>query len=172
MARLILIPTRVVKHGELHRLLTAAWVHGDTGHLLMNMLSLYFFAGYVERSLGTVPFLVLYVACAVLGFVPTVLRHRSDLRYRSLGASGAVAGVIFSAILINPSIRMYLMFIPIPVPGWLFAVAYLAYSVYSSKRGQDGINHDAHFAGAVAGAGLTFLFSPELVTAGIRDLLS
>lgn len=171
MDRLILIPVRVAKKGEFYRLLTAGWIHGDTGHLIFNMLSLYFFAGFVEQALGTVLFLLLYFSAVVVGFVPTVLRHRTRSNYRSLGASGAVAAVIFSAILINPGLSMYLMFIPIPIPGWLFGIVYLAYSAWSAHKGAGSINHDAHFAGAVYGAVFTFALAPELVQSGVRALL-
>ncbi len=172
LERLLLIPPRVIRQREYHRLLTAGWVHGDGGHLLFNMLSLYFFAGSVERAIGTPQFLFLYVSAVVVGFVPTVLRHRSDRKYRSLGASGAVSAIIFCAIMLNPGLRMYLMFIPIPVPGWLFALAYLAYSAHSAKRGRGNINHDAHFAGAVYGVVMTLVLAPSTVSAGWRQLLS
>ncbi len=172
MDRLILSPTRVVRQREYHRLLTAGWIHGDSGHLLFNMLSLYFFAGGVERALGPGRFLLLYVSAVVVGFIPTVLKHRSNSRYRSLGASGAVAAVIFCAIVINPSLSMFLMFIPIPIPGWVFAIAYLLYSAHRSRKGGDNINHDAHFAGAVYGVVLTLLLAPEQVALGWRHLLS
>jgi len=171
MDRLILVPHRVARGREYYRLLTAGWVHGDTAHLLFNMLSLYFFAGSVERSLGTPQFLLLYLSAVVVGFVPTALRHRGSSNYRSLGASGAVSAVIFSAIVINPELRMYLMFVPIPVPGWLFALAYLAYSAYSSRRGGDNINHDAHFTGALYGVALTVALAPDLAERGLRALL-
>jgi membrane associated rhomboid family serine protease len=168
---LILVPSRVARGRELYRLLTAGWVHGDAAHLIFNMLSLYFFAGSVERALGTTQFLLLYFSAVVVGFVPTVVRHRGRSYYRSLGASGAVSAVIFSAIVINPELRMYLMFIPIAVPGWLFAIAYLAYSAYSSHRDGDNINHDAHFAGALYGVALTAGLAPRLAESGLRALL-
>lgn len=172
MERCILIPRRVTKHQELHRLLTAGWVHGDGAHLLFNMLSLYFFAGAAESALGPLAFLGLYVSAVVVGFIPTVVRHRNDSNYRSLGASGAVSAVIFSAIIMNPSLSMYLLFIPIPIPGWLFAIAYLAYSAYSSRRRRDNINHDAHFTGAVYGVAVTLLMAPERVQLGWQRLFA
>ncbi len=171
MQRLILSPLRVTKNGEYYRMLTAGWVHGDGAHLLFNMLSLYFFAGTVERLLGTAQFLLLYVSAVVVGFVPTVLSHKNQADYRSLGASGAVSAVIFSAIAMNPGLTMYLMFIPIPIPGWLFGVAYLAYSAYSSRHRHDNINHDAHFTGAIYGVVATFVLAPRLVSLGFRALL-
>lgn len=171
MERLILIPVRVDKRREYYRLLSAGWVHGDGAHLIFNMVSLYFFAGSVEYLLGPVRFALLYFSAVVVGFIPTVLRHRDRGNYRSLGASGAVAAVIFSAILTDPGLSMYLLFIPIPIPGWLFAVAYLGYSAYSSRRSSDNINHDAHFAGALYGALLTLVLAPGLVRDGVRALL-
>jgi membrane associated rhomboid family serine protease len=114
--------------------------------------------------------LLFYVSSVIVGFVPTVVRHRAHREYRSLGASGAVAAVILSAIMMDPGLRMYLMFVPIPVPGWLFAVVYLAYSAYSSRRSNDNINHDAHFAGAVYGAVLAVVLAPSLVENGFRSL--
>jgi membrane associated rhomboid family serine protease len=171
MERLILIPPRVAKKGEYYRLLTAGWVHGDGGHLFFNMLSLYFFAGFVEHALGVLQFVLLYFSAVVVGFIPTVVRYRDRSNYRSLGASGAVSAVIFSAILINPGLSMYLLFIPIPIPGWAFAIAYLAYSAYASRRSVGNINHDAHFAGAIYGVVLTLVLAPRLVASGVRALL-
>lgn len=172
MERCILIPSRVAKHREYHRLLTAGWVHGDGAHLLFNMLSLYFFAGVAEHALGPLAFIALYVSAVVVGFIPTVVRHRNESKYRSLGASGAVSAIIFSAILVNPGISMYLMFVPIPIPGWLFAIAYLAYSAYSSRRGRGNINHDAHFTGACYGIVMTALLVPERVQLGLQQFFA
>lgn len=172
MDRMILVPSRVAQGREFYRLLTAGWVHGDAAHLIFNMLSLYFFASAVERALGTLAFLFLYFSSVVIGFVPTVVRHRNRPAYRSLGASGAVSAVIFSAIAIHPGLSMYLMFVPVAVPGWLFALGYLAYSAFSSHRGGDNINHDAHFSGALYGLALTVALAPGLVESGVRALLS
>ncbi|MCC6558315.1 MAG: rhomboid family intramembrane serine protease [Polyangiaceae bacterium] len=168
---MILVPYRVREGFQIHRLLTAGWLHSDATHLLFNMLSLYFFAGEVERALGANRFLILYFAAVVLGFIPTTLRHMRNPRYASLGASGAVAAVMFSAILLYPKLKLYLMFIPIPVPGLVFALAYLAYSAWNSHRARDGVNHDAHFAGAVVGAALTYLFEPAQVERTVRSFV-
>ena len=160
---LMLVPFKVRESFEVHRLLTAGWVHGDISHLLFNMLALYLFANQSIDVLGVARFLVVYVAAVVLAFVPTTLRYMRDPRYASLGASGGIAGVMFSAILLHPSMKVAFMFIPVPVPGWIFAIGYLAYSMWNARRGRDHVNHDAHFFGAVVGAGLTFAFEPERV---------
>jgi membrane associated rhomboid family serine protease len=160
---LILNPYRVRERWEVHRLLTAGWLHADGTHLIFNMLTLYFFADDVLRVIGPARFLVLYVSTVVVAFIPTTLRHMRRPDYNSLGASGAVAAVIFSAVLLYPGLKMQLMFIPIPLPGVVFAVGYLAYSVWHSYSAGDNVNHDAHFSGAIYGSVLTYLFEPAKV---------
>lgn len=159
---LILSPVRV-KQGQIHRLVTAGWIHSDVGHLFFNMFSLYMFANQVSRALGTPRFLLLYLTAVVVAFVPTTLRHMNNPQYFSLGASGGVTAVMFSAILLHPGLRLALLFLPIPVPGFVYALGYLAYSAYSAYRAKDGVNHSAHFAGAIYGSALTFVFEPQRV---------
>lgn len=166
---LILNPWRVRHDGHVHRLLTAGWLHGDFPHLAFNMITLYFFANDVLRVLGPVRFLALYLTAVVMGFVPSTLRYMNKKEYNSIGASGAVAAVMFSAILLVPGIKLYLMFLPIPVPGIVFALAYLAYSAWHSRSASDGVNHDAHFFGAVYGAMFTFAFEPARVERTIKS---
>jgi membrane associated rhomboid family serine protease len=166
---LILHPYRVRHDGHVHRLLTAGWLHGDFAHLAFNMITLYFFAGDVLRVLGPVRFLALYLSAVVMGFVPTTLRYMNKQEYSSLGASGAVAAVIFSAILLVPNLKMFLMFLPIPVPGIVFALAYLVYSFWHSRTASDGVNHDAHFFGALYGAMFTYAFEPARVERTIKS---
>ncbi len=104
-----------------------------------------------------------------MAFVPTTLRHMRNPKYNSLGASGAVAAVIFSAILLNPTMKLQLLFVPIPVPAAVFAVGYLAYSAWQAYRATDNKNHEAHFAGAVYGAMLTYAFEPDKVVKALRS---
>jgi membrane associated rhomboid family serine protease len=167
---LMLNPYLVRHRGHVHRLLTAGWVHGSVTHLAFNMVSLYFFGDEVLKVLGPAIFLALYVSAAVLAFVPTTLRHMGDPRYNSLGASGAAAAVMFSAILLNPKLKIYVLLIPIPVPAVIFAVGYLIYSAWAARGEKDGINHDAHFAGAIYGVIFTYVFEPARVERAIKSL--
>jgi membrane associated rhomboid family serine protease len=160
---MILNPYTVRKGFQVHRLLTAGWIHADAGHLLFNMITLYFFAAPVERTLSPIMFLVLYISGCIASFVPTTLRHMKNPQYNSLGASGAVAAVMFSAILLQPGLKVSLVFVPIGIPGIFYALGYLAYSAYSSYRAQDGVNHGAHLSGALYGSLFTFALQPTRV---------
>jgi membrane associated rhomboid family serine protease len=160
---LIFNPYLVVERFQVHRMLTAGWLHADVTHLLFNMITLYFFSDYIVRGLGATQYLILYFSSIIVAHVPTLIRRRKNPNYNSLGASGAVAAIMFSAIMLYPGIKLGLIFLPIPIPGLLYALGYLAYSVVQSIRGRDGVNHDAHFAGAVYGALLTYAFEPDRV---------
>jgi membrane associated rhomboid family serine protease len=167
---LTLTPYKVRGKGQVYRLLTAGWIHGDISHLVVNMFGLYFFTEHVVRVLDVTRFLFLYISAVVVAFIPTTLRHMRDPDYHSVGASGAVAAVMFSAVLLNPKLKLALLFLPIPVPGLVFAVAYLAYSIWQSYDAKDGINHDAHLAGAIYGAAVTYLFEPARVERALKSL--
>jgi membrane associated rhomboid family serine protease len=164
---LILSPTRV-RRGEVYRLLTAGWLHGDLMHLLMNMYVLSLFADRVLAVFGEALFLALYVSAVVMAYVPTTIRFRNEPKYSSLGASGAVAAVMLSAVLLDPTISLRFMFFPVRVPGVVFAILYMLYSVWHSAGSDDNINHDAHFSGALYGALATIVWAPDSVLRTIR----
>jgi len=167
---LILNPYRVRYRGEVYRLLTAGWVHADVSHLVLNMIMLFYFTEQTIRLLGATRFLVLYISAVVVAFIPTTLRYARDPRYNSLGASGAVAAVMIAAILLHPKLKLTLFFLPTPIPGAAFAVGYVVYSLWHSLTAGDGINHDAHFSGAMYGALLTYVFEPARVERAIHTL--
>src|SRR5262249_11057284 len=122
-------------------------------------------------TLGSGGFLGLYVGAVVAAFVPTTLRHMRDPQYASLGASGAVAAVMFSSILLRPGIDLYVSFVPIPLPAPVYAVVYLAYSAWSSYHPRDGVNHDAHFSGAIFGSVVTYTLEPTRVEHTLKQLV-
>ncbi|MFO0555914.1 MAG: rhomboid family intramembrane serine protease [Polyangiaceae bacterium] len=164
---LLLRPYFVKKKLHVHRLLTAGWVHVDGMHLAFNMVTLWFFAKDVLSVLGTAKFLALYVSAVVVAFIPTTIRHADEKNYSSVGASGAIAAVIFSAILLHPGMKLGLLFLPILVPGPIYGLAYLAYSVYQAWGERDGVNHTAHFAGAIYGVLFTYALEPARVRYGL-----
>jgi membrane associated rhomboid family serine protease len=159
----MLRPYFVFRENRWHQMLTSAFLHADVGHLALNMLTLFFFGPHLEQTIGRVHFLVLYLSAAVFANVPTLFRQRNKINYASLGASGAVEGVLFSFILFYPLEKIYLFFIPIGIPAWLFGFLFLGYSVWESGRGGGRINHDAHIGGAFWGLLYTLVFVPHAV---------
>jgi len=159
---LILSPYQV-RRGEVYRLFTGGWIHADMMHLAMNMFVLYMFANRVVAKFGPILFAGLYVSAVVVAHVPTTLRYWNRPGYGSLGASGAVAAVMFSAILLYPQMRIGLLFLPFAVPGFVFGALYMVYSVWQSYSASDNVNHDAHFTGALYGALVTWAIAPTQV---------
>jgi membrane associated rhomboid family serine protease len=164
---LVMNPYRV-RHGQVWRLLTAGFIHADVVHLALNMFVLYVFADLVRSKLGDGLFVALYLSAVVVAYLPTTVRYWNNPRYSSLGASGAVAAVMLSAILLYPGLKLRILFLPFPVPGVIFGALYILYSVWRSWGSDDNVNHDAHFAGAVYGALVTFLYSPNEVVHSLR----
>ena len=153
-----------IRAGEQFRLISSGLLHADFGHLIFNMFTLYMFAPVVVNYFGDFSFLLIYVISLVFGSLLTLVMHKNDYNYRAIGASGAVIGILYSAILIDPSMNLYLFFIPIPIPAYLFGIGYLLYSIYGMKAKNDNIGHTAHFGGAIGGFGITIAKAPFLIT--------
>jgi len=151
-----------IRSGEHIRMFSSAFLHGDFSHLLFNMLTLYFFAGVVIMQIGVAKFLILYIVSLLAGNLLSFFFHKDNPHYSAIGASGAVMGVLYSAILFYPDMSLFLFFIPIPIPAWLFGMAYLLYSIYGMKKQLGNIGHDAHIGGAIGGYVLTLAFAPIL----------
>lgn len=161
--RMILNPYQVAKGKETFTLLTSGFIHKDWVHLVFNMMTYYFFAFNLEATIGHWQFALLYVASLVLSDLPTVYKNRENFWYRSLGASGAISAVVFSSIMFDPMAHMGILLIPVQIPAIIFGGLYLVYCVYASRRASDGINHDAHFYGALCGIVFTIILVPASV---------
>lgn len=164
MNDLILWPPAIQRHREYHRLVTYGLVHADFGHLLFNMLTLFFFGRLMEQfysaRLGTLGFVLFYIGGLVVSILPTYLKNRGNPNYRSLGASGAVSAVLFSFILLQPWAQIIVLVVP--MPAIIYAVLYTGYSIYMDRSGQDNINHSAHLWGAAYGVAFTLLVEPRV----------
>ena len=154
-----------IKKGEKIRYISSAFLHVDTTHLIVNMFTLYFFIDSVIYRVGSISFLIIYFASLVFGNWITYRINQNKLNYNAVGASGAVMGVVYSAILLNPD--MTLIFFIIPMPGYLFGLGYLFYSIYSMNSVNDNIGHEAHLGGAIAGFFTTILISPMVLLTNI-----
>jgi membrane associated rhomboid family serine protease len=162
---------------EYFRWITAGFLHGDMMHLLFNMLTLYFFGGMVEQwftilfpGVGQLVYLFFYLVAIVAASLATYYRYRESPGFASIGASGAVSAVLFASILIQPTNSLYLMFIPIPIPGIVFGIFYIWYSSRASTRGGDGIDHVAHLYGALFGVLFLAVLKPVLVLSFIDQI--
>lgn len=173
---LMMNPQAIVSGGQYHRLITSGFIHRDHMHLILNMFSFYFFGRQLEYifneifgSLGSVHFLAIYLLGIVISDIPTVMKHRNNEHYNSLGASGAVSAVVFACILFLPlqKICLYGVFC---FPGIVLGLAYLGYSFYSSKKSKDGINHDAHLYGALFGMVYCLVFYPHSLTLFLQQM--
>lgn len=164
--KLSLKPYRVVHAREWYRVISHGFVHADWVHLFVNMFTFWSFGQYIESAFqylgfGQWSFLVLYFGAMIVASVSDLIRFRNAAWYTSIGASGAVSAVLFTAILLNPWDKI-LLFAVIPIPGILFGVLYLAYCQYMARQGGDNINHNAHFYGAVFGLVFPILLEPQL----------
>ena len=158
MDDLIFYPPAITQQKQWYRFITCGFIHADIMHLLFNMYSFYLFSTAVEDAFnqifgnkGTTLYIVLYFTALVVCLLPTYFNNKDNYYYRSLGASGAVSAVIFAYIFLQPTTPIGLMFIPIHAPAFIFGILYLGVTYYLARRGNSGINHSAHFWGAVYG---------------------
>lgn len=169
LERWIMTPHLVHKRNEWYRFVSSGFLHADLGHLVFNMIAFYSFAqvvqvifgAYFGEVLGAGLFLLLYITGIIVSDIPSYLKHRNDFDYRSLGASGGVASVMFAAILFNPLGSIRIMFLPIDIPSFIFGILYLIYSYFQGRRMGDNINHDAHLYGALYGILFTLVAIPK-----------
>ncbi|WP_299129243.1 rhomboid family intramembrane serine protease [uncultured Winogradskyella sp.] len=148
--------------GEQVRMFSSGFLHVDTTHLLFNMFTLYFFANTVVNQLRPLNFIVIYIASLIFGNLLSLYFHKHEYWYNAVGASGAVTGVLYSAIILDPEMSLIMFFIPVPIPGYIFGIGYLLYSIYGIKKRIGNIGHDAHFGGAVGGYFVTLILMPSL----------
>lgn len=171
-------PYMIRHRNEWWRIFTGAFLHGDYMHLLFNMLTLYFFGPPVERQIfgnifdDAAPYyyIGLYVGGIIFSHLYSLEKHKNDIWYSAVGASGAVSAVLFSVILFAPWIQLYVFFIP--MPAIVFAILYLGYSIYMGRRGGDNIGHAAHVSGAVFGVIYTLIIYPKAGSLFIDQILS
>lgn len=161
--RFMLHPYSVSRKHNVFTLITSGFIHADWMHLIFNMITFFSFGFALEGIIGSLNFGILYFVSLIASDLPTVFRHKNDMWYNSLGASGAISAVLFGYILFAPFSSLYIMPIPFPIWSIVFGPLYLVYCVYASKQSRDNINHDAHFFGALSGIILTILLVPGVI---------
>ncbi len=167
-----------VKHSNhWYRFFTYGFLHAGYFHLFINMLVFYSFGGVVETYFKvyfpgkeTLYYILLYVGGLLLSIIPAFGKHKNDVFYNAVGASGAVSAVIFSSIILYPTGKIFLFLFPVPIPAPVFGILYLIYEAYMSKRGKDNIGHDAHLWGAVFGVVFTLALKPGLALIFLQQI--
>jgi membrane associated rhomboid family serine protease len=175
ISKMIFYPKEMNARNEWWRFITHGFIHADFQHLIFNMLTLFFFGPFVETTFAVLfdsplVYPIFYLAALVFSSVPSYFKHKDNYYYRALGASGAIAAVLFTTILFNPwqILNVYLI---IPIPAILFAVGYVAYSSYMSKKGNDGIGHEAHLWGAIFGLVCPIVLKPGVFPYFLNQLM-
>ncbi len=156
--KLTFSPYSYIHHKKWWLSLTHGFVHADYLHLSFNMYVLYVFGENVEfffnnnSEIGFLFFISLYLGGLIFATLPSLIKHKDNPHYLSLGASGAVSALVFTFIIIDPLAKMGLIILPgIWIPGFIFGALYLFAENYMSKKGSSNIAHDAHIAGAIFG---------------------
>jgi membrane associated rhomboid family serine protease len=159
-----------VNRGQYYRFLTSGFVHADWQHLIFNMLTFWSFGQAMEPVLnqiaGRFGFIIFYITAIIVSDIPSYFKNRNNNYYASLGASGGVSAVMFGFILFAP----WQWFTFPPVPAIIFAVIYVIYSSYMSRKGNTGINHDAHIWGGLYGIAFILIAEPKVLNLFIENL--
>ena len=149
-----------VQKGDYVRLISSGFLHANWEHLIFNMISLFFFYEVVTDSMGELLFVFIYFGSMLLGNIFSLQIYKRQSYYSAIGASGAVSGIIFTAIALYPkAIKVNFL------PGWLFGALYFGYSVFMMFNPQKGDNlgHTAHIGGALFGLAVVALYAPTIV---------
>lgn len=159
---LLLDVSDIRRRGQVWRMITAGFLHGDYFHLLLNMWTLYVFGPSLEVGVGADRYLILYFGSLLGGSALSVLENWRKPNYRALGASGAISGLTVCFSVFQPMV----MFLIPPVPAIIYTVGFIAFSAYAASRfGDSGIGHTGHLGGALAGLAITCLLFPDAVRA-------
>ncbi|MBC7905013.1 MAG: rhomboid family intramembrane serine protease [Gemmatimonadaceae bacterium] len=181
MDDLIFDPPAVYHDRQYYRFFTCGFIHADYAHLIFNMYSFYIFGEAVEQQFraafgeyGKWLFLLMYLSSLFFCLLPTYSKNKENYNYRSLGASGAVAAVVFAFIFLAPTMKLSLIFLPgLGIPGFVFGLLYLVISSYLDKRGGGNINHSAHIWGALYGLSFLIVFGSFLAKTNLlKDFIS
>lgn len=178
-ANALFVPAMIKNRNEHHRWVSSGFVHSDMMHLIFNMYALYIFGGSAEYAFSVIfgvtfgggAFLLFYIVAIAAANYMNYAKHQDNYGYAALGASGAVAAVMWPFIMLAP----WSWFIFPPLPAWALGIGYIAYSHYSNRNSRDNIDHSAHLWGAIFGlvayATLCALLEPQLLEYFFQELL-
>ncbi len=167
------------RNKEYFRLLTSGFIHADYMHLFFNMYAFYLFGGVVEAwfahifgAKAIMAFLGLFLGGVVVANLPDFVKYKNNVSFNSLGASGGVSAIVFCAVILQPLMKLTIFPIPLPMPAYIFALVYVAYSIYMEKRQMDNVNHMAHLWGGLFGVLFTVLAAPNTLNNFVSEIAS
>ncbi len=172
---LLLHPVTFWRKKRYYQILTSGFVHADTIHLLFNMYVLWMFWSIVETAFGMIfgniwVYPLLFLSGVIVANIPWIFSHKNNPHYSTLGASGGVSSIVFASIILLPTAKMGIIFLPIMIPGYIFWILYLLYCIYQDHRGGSNINHMAHFVGAIWGIIFLLIFWSETIPNFVSQL--
>ncbi len=168
--KFVLHPYSLIRNKSWYQIITSGFIHADGIHLGFNMLTFYFFAFRLESIVGSFAFFAIYIVSMIVADLPTIYKNKDNYDYSSVGASGAIAGILFSFIIFSPQTKLSLMLLPIGIPSPIFAILYLVYCHFADRHGRDNINHSAHLYGALAGFLITIFIFPDAFMGFLKQL--
>jgi membrane associated rhomboid family serine protease len=156
-------PYQIVHDKTYYQMITSAFLHANFAHLFFNMFALFTFGVTLEsffnelygEYIGSLYFVLIYFISLLCGSLFTVLLNYKNPHYVAVGASGAVSGIVFSYIIFSPTSEIYVLFIP--MPAFVFAILWIAFSIYGMKTKLGNIGHEAHLGGAIGGVIATLI---------------
>ncbi|MFT3945951.1 MAG: rhomboid family intramembrane serine protease [Agriterribacter sp.] len=162
---------KVTLYKQYDRIVTSGFLHVNRMHLIFNMLSLFLFSGSLAAILNPFSYLLVYFGSLICGNLFALLIHKKDGDYSSVGASGAISGLIFAAIALAPGFSIGLFFMPIGIPGWIFGLAFVLYSIYGIRSRKTNVGHEAHLGSAIAGMLIGILLDPSVLLTNLFPIL-
>ncbi len=157
---------KVLVYKQYIRLISSGFFHVSWLHLIINMFVLFSFGTGLETTFGILPYLVIYFTSLLGGNLLAVLIHKHNSSYTSVGASGAISGLVFATIALLPQMRIFFL------PGWVFGLAYVIYTIYAIRSRRTDVGHAAHFGGALIGMSFAVLMYPSVLTTNWPAILA
>lgn len=171
---LLLVPFLVFRHREIYRLVTSGFAHINGTHLLLNGIAIFSFGPslmqfFIDVYGNSAPmyFVVFYFLSVGIADFPDLIRHRNNLEYSSVGASGATSAIVAAAAVADPGMQVTIAFATSTgeapsIPGIVYAAGFLLISLYLSLKGRSGVAHLAHATGIIFGFVAMALVSTHL----------
>lgn len=151
----------ILLYKDYKRLVTSGFLHISWMHLFFNVFSLYFFSGAVLSELGAPEFLLIYFVSMVGGDLLSLFIHRNHGDYSSVGASGAVCGVLFASVALAPGMGIQFFLLPFSIPGWIYALAFVLFTIYGIRSRKENVGYESHLGGALVGMLLALAMRPS-----------